>query len=84
MLVIRVELWSAINGKKTELARMHLWNDGTEPSEKLGNYEGRALRKPKFDPTHTPVRAGKVKGYPRQSLHVWHLVARMLQSMGYE
>ena len=28
-------------------------------------------------------RRGRVTGYPRQSLHIWHLVARMLVSMGY-
>jgi len=83
MIVIRVELWSAITGQKTELGRMHLWNDGSEPSQKLGNYEGRVLRAPKFDPTGTPVRAGKVKGYRKLDRPVWDLVTEMLIAMGY-
>lgn len=28
-------------------------------------------------------RVGEVKRYPRQSIHVWHLVARALLAMGY-
>jgi hypothetical protein len=29
------------------------------------------------------TREGDVKDYPRQSIHVWHLVARALLAMGY-
>lgn len=29
------------------------------------------------------LRDGTVRDYPRQSKHVWNLVARMLKSMGF-
>jgi hypothetical protein len=83
MLVIRIELWSAITGKKTEIGRMHLWNDGTEASEQLGNYEGAVLRKPDFDHKKEPTRTGVVKRYRRLARPVWDLVAEMLINMGY-
>lgn len=83
MIVIRVELWSAITGDKTEIARMHICNEGG--TENIGNYACRTLRgrstadlnKNQFQ------RKGRVLGHPRLSQHVWNLVAKALTSMGY-
>lgn len=80
MIIIRVEVWSAITGKVTEIARMKIANTGTSKSVKLGDYEGYVLRKPAF--THR-TRKGSVKGHRRQDLPVWSLVGKMLKSMGY-
>lgn len=43
MLVVRVELWSAITGDKTEIARAVIANDGSGHA-KRGNYWAVALR----------------------------------------
>lgn len=89
MLIIRVELHSAITGKVTEIARMLLWNDGTGDVKK-GSYMGKVVKgttdigmsaRDIYD--KRPFRSGSVKDYPRTRLHVWNLVARMLGSMGY-
>lgn len=89
MLWIRVELHSAITGQVTEIARMGIYNDG-EGTHEVGHYKGKATKgigepKPPQAAWDSPtLREGEVKNYRRQSLHVWNLVARMLQSMGYK
>lgn len=83
MIVIRVELWSAVTGDRTELARMHICNVGG--TENLGNYDCRTLRgrsTADLDKGHVQ-RRGQVRGHPRLSQHVWNLVAKALSSMGY-
>lgn len=93
MIVIRVELWSAVNGQKTELARMVIDNVGGTTN--LGDYRCRTLRgrsKEALDnalfaactsPHGGTQREGKVTGHPRLREHVWNLVAKALTSMGY-
>ena len=87
MIVVRVELWSAISGKRTELARMTLDNiGGTESS---GDYRVRTLRGRSEEQLHramilgTVQREGRVMGHARLALHVWNLVAKALIAMGY-
>lgn len=87
MIVIRVELWSAIDGHKTELARAMIANVGG--TEKVGDYQGQTYRGRDGDALsramrrHAITREGKVTGHRRLDLHVWHLVAKMLTAMGY-
>lgn len=88
MIIVRVELLSAITGKSTELARMTICNDGTGDARK-GNYDGKALRgRERYDYgdflNAVPIRAGRVEKYARTTQHVWNLVSKMLQSMGYK
>lgn len=92
MLVIRVELHSAVTGKISEIARMIIANDGTGTGTK-GNYWGRTAKGVIDGDTMIPpaimhecrkMDDGVVKDYPRVSKHVWHLVARMLKAMGYK
>jgi hypothetical protein len=92
MLVIRVELHSAITGVTSEIARMIIANDGTGTT-KRGNYWGRTakgvIKWDKMIPAAImhDVRKmdhAEVKGYPRASKHVWNLVSRMLSAMGYK
>jgi hypothetical protein len=91
MLVVRVELHSAITRHTTEIARMIIANDGTGDSTR-GNYWARAAK------GETPenmlpaaimhasrkLRHVEVKDYPRYSKHVWNLVARVLAAMKYK
>lgn len=88
MIVVRVELWSAVNGRRTELARMRIANDGetTVANPKLGTYVGETLRGRSSATLDRGIvqRRGKVRDWPREALHVWNLVARMLGAMGYD
>jgi len=87
MIVIRVELWSAIDGQKTELARAMIHNVGG--TMKVGDYEGETYRGRSEAALNDAMlkqrvtKRGKVSGHRRLDLHVWHLVAKMLASMGY-
>ncbi len=83
MIVVRVELWSAISGEKTELARMAICNDGG--TERVGNYTCETYRGRSAEQLdqRTIQRNGAVIGHRRLALHVWHLVARSLTAMGY-
>lgn len=83
MIVVRVELHSAVTGKVTELARAHIANIGG--TNTLGDYSITTLRgRSAADlDRRVPQRSGKVSGHPRLSEHVWHLVAKALTSVGY-
>lgn len=83
MIVVRVELHSAITGKVSELARMHICNVGGTATK--GDYHCETLRgRSKADlDKRVQQRVGNVMNYPRLAIHVWHLVARSLVAMGY-
>ena len=92
MIVIRVELWSAVNGEKTELARMVIDNVGG--TNTLGDYRCRTLRGRSREALDKALlalctngsgtqREGQVTGHPRLREHVWNLVAKALTSMRY-
>lgn len=85
MIVVRVELHSAITGEVTELARAHICNDGSSPKATRGNYIATTFRGRSRGSLNNckPQKSGNVTDYPRLSLHVWNLVARCLKSMGY-
>ena len=88
MIVVRVELWSAINGHRTELARMSISNDGTG-TDAVCDYNGETLTGRSREALDSAMkmgritRRGRVEGHRRHDLHIWHLVARMLATMGY-
>lgn len=88
MIVVRVELWSAVNGRKTELARMHIANDGRASVEnpRRGSYDGQTFvgRSAQALDRLQVSRRGRVEDFPRQDLHIWNLVAAMLKRMGYD
>lgn len=79
MIVVRVELWSAVTGSKTELGRMHIANDGTG-TDTFCHYDGAVMRKPDFK---VVTREGRVESHARHRHVVWVLVRKMLQNMGY-
>ena len=83
MIVIRVELHSAVTRRVTEIARMHICNIGG--SRQTGNYSAQTYcgRSSEKLSRGTVQRQGSIKNYPRLKLHVWHLVARALAAMKY-
>jgi hypothetical protein len=83
MIVVRVELHSAITGRVSELARMNIANVGGTKTK--GDYACETLRGRSKEALDQRVRqrSGSVRDYPRLSIHVWHLVARALVAMGY-
>ena len=86
MLIVRVELHSAITGKVTELARMLITNKGDEPNPRIGNYTIRTLKgRSKTDlDKGTVQRSGEVLRHRRLDLHLWVLVAKALRAVGYD
>lgn len=92
MIVVRVELWSAIDGSQTELARMVI--DNTGGTAERGNYRVRTLRGRSREALNqallsvvsrggAPQREGQVLGHARLREHVWNLVAKALVATGY-
>lgn len=83
MIVIRVELHSAITGRVTELARMIISH--ASGGANRADYDCATLRgRCKADLDKRKVqRQGDVKDYPRQAIHVWNLVAEALTAMKY-
>jgi hypothetical protein len=84
MIVVRVELWSARTGEKTELARMEICNDETGTLA-LRNYIARTLRGRSQKTLNLRItqREGRVTSWPSENVHIWNLVAAALNAMGY-
>lgn len=80
MILIKVELHSAITGKVTEIGRMQIYNDGTGTS-KSRNYGVRLMRRGTKDVVQ---RTGEVKGHASLSLSIWKLVAKALLAVGFK
>ncbi len=80
MIIVRVELHSAITGKARELARMVIANDGSSTDPRIGNCTAQVRHAPKFQ---SQTRAAGLAGYRRLNRPVWDLVALMLTKMGY-
>jgi hypothetical protein len=82
VLVVKVELHSAITGKIKPLAQMIIANTGG--TEKRGNYVVKIAHQRQIGDLrsnwHEPQREGIVENYPRVSYHVWRLVLRALRS----
>lgn len=90
MIVVRVELHSAITGEQTELARMVIDNIGG--TQQIRNYRARTLRGRSREALDRAMRLmgagqvqreGRVLGHPSQREHVWNLVQKALSNMGY-
>lgn len=87
MIIVKVELHSAITGEKTELARMMIDNIGGDFQRR--NYRTRTLRGRSADALEKSMREGaitcegRVLGHRSAAVHVWNLVAKALDGMGY-
>ncbi|MET4895770.1 hypothetical protein RN629_01190 [Sphingomonadaceae bacterium jetA1] len=87
MIVVRVELWSAVTGNVTEIARMTIDNIGG--TVQSGDYRVRTMRGRSAEALHkamlanTLSREAQVLSHPRLRDHVWSLVAKALIAMRY-
>lgn len=92
MLVVRVELHNSNTGSSTEIARALIYNSGG--TDERGDYQAFVFRAhckrrwsrkdfAKALKDGRSMRKARVTGYPRRSLHVWHLIARSLIALGY-
>lgn len=83
MIVVKVELHSAVTGNVSLIAKMIVHNVGLSANGKRGNYKVAVARKGSFDNRQVlaqPAREGEVTDYPRLSYNVWRLVCRALLS----
>ena len=81
MIVIKIELHSAITKRVTLLGKMHICNDGTSKDPKIGHYLGGIFRN---GSDKTFIRRGSVEGWRRKDRTVWELLFAMLKSMDYK
>lgn len=88
MIVVTVHLASAVDGRLQQLARMHISNDGTATAAnpRLGDYVGETFVGRDADTLARGrvSKRGAVRGWRRHDFHVWNLVRRMLEAMGYD
>ena len=87
MIVVRVELHSAVTCKVTLLGSMVIDNVGGTVDR--GDYRARTFRKG-VQPEDAlvggrkPQREGRVNGHPRLHKSVWNLVWKVLREMGFD
>lgn len=79
MIVVKLELHSAITGEVSEIGRTVIYNTGEHTDPTLGNYGVAVCRRGSTN-WKKPQRSGTVSNYPRLSYNVWRLVARALRS----
>lgn len=86
MIVVKIELHSAITSKITLLGKMVICNDGESEDPKRGHYKAYVLRKRdagsdiRVRYLADATRYGRVRDYPRLSYAVWRLVLRALRA----
>ena len=83
MIVVTIELHSAITHKITHIGRMVINNIGG--TDGLGNYDAWVshddfVEAPLSQFKDHTSRVGRVENYPRRFCNVWHLVLRSLRS----
>jgi hypothetical protein len=81
MIVIKVELHSAVTGRITQLGKMIIANDGKSYDPNIGSYDGVVLRKPDFK---IVTRMGRIESHKKHAETIWHLIGKMLSNMGYK
>lgn len=76
MIVVKIELHSAVTGEVTELGRLHITNDGTGTPHR-GHYDiarfGRQRRR--------VLQTARVEDWPRKSYNVFRLLRRALEAL---
>lgn len=83
MIVVRVELHSAIDGSVKELARMDICNESeTRPRATYGAYVMRGRDRATLN-RRSVLRECKIENYPSAAIHVWNLIASALVKMKY-
>lgn len=89
MIRITVELLSAVHPSRNRvLAMMDIVNDGQERARdaRRGTYIGFTYRGRDRTALEKRVvsKRAQIQGWPREDFHIWNLVARMLERMGYD
>lgn len=84
MLIVRVELHSAITHQVIEIARMRICNDGVGTNT-VGHYTGETFvgRDSRTLENSRVSKEARVDNWRRNDYHVWNLVRQMLTNMGY-
>lgn len=77
MIVVRVELWSAVTGEKKTIGLMRISNDGRRTGP-LFDYDGEIAHKTRLDWSRVS-RRGRVEGWAADAKVVWRLVLAMLK-----
>ena len=75
MIVIKIELHSALTGKVTQLGEAYITNRGVLHEGDKCDYEFKIMRKPKFK---SVTKMAGVEGWPRSRRTVWQLLQRCL------
>ena len=80
MIVVKVELHSAIDGSTTLLGRMTLANDGklVRENKRRSTYIAKIWQRPRFG---VITRRAKVENWPRADRTVWQLVHAALNQL---
>lgn len=76
MIIVKIELHSAVTGKVTELGRMHIINDGTGTPQR-GNYHVHKLGKDR-----RRLDVARVENHPRKSRTIFNLLRKALEALG--
>jgi hypothetical protein len=79
MIVIKIELHSAVTKEIIELGRMYISNNSTG-TETQGNYDVRLLRKGEIEYHGRILRSGEVLGYKRKQHPVWFLISQAIKA----
>jgi hypothetical protein len=77
MILVTIDLISAISGQRSTLGKVRISNDGTGPRE-IGNYDVQLLRKG----SDRPWRTGRVTGFRRLSRGPYDLLHLGLVACG--
>lgn len=84
MIVVKVELHSAITGQITLLGSAIISNVGTTLDGKYGDYDVVVSRKSDAEDLQKvftkPLRRGHIKHHPRLAQNVWRLVLKSIAS----
>lgn len=87
MLVVDMELWSAVTGEQMSLGLIIIDNISTYNNGRTADYRVRAWAKgttiKHIKNGKKPMRESKVLSHPRQSKPVWNLLMKALDQMGY-
>ena len=84
MIIVKVELYSAITKRVTLLGSAIISNRGTSLDGKYADYDiavGRKLDAKDLQKVYAkPLRRGHVMGHPRRAHNIWRLVLKSLAS----
>lgn len=77
MIIVKIELHSAVTGQVTELGRLHITNDGTGTRER-GNYDVERFTK---SGGRRVLSRGRVENHPRLRMSVFALLCKAVDAL---